>query len=135
MEKVWYNIAKSSSRNYAKVARITAIMTKDYGSLYENDVVKVRAGFMRNHLYPKGVAKYGTQDHLKIHEEALTDDQRTLLKEKKRDEQIRRRFNKQRSLVIFGTPKNVKHDQKWSRDIEGIDRDRLAQEISVNRNF
>lgn len=66
------SIKQLQKNNYARVARVKVIIQKDYADLVKDEITKVRAGFMRNDLYPNGIAQYATKENLKKFEERLT---------------------------------------------------------------
>jgi hypothetical protein len=59
-------------RSIRRVPNKKVIILKDYAALFENDIVNVKAGYMRNVLYPRGVAQYATPENLQQHQEKFT---------------------------------------------------------------
>jgi len=61
------------ARSYVKDANREVIVLKDFqNKLFEGDVVKVKSGYMRNYLYPQGIATYATPDNKKILQASMT---------------------------------------------------------------
>lgn len=72
MKNIAFTIKNLQKCNYAKIARVKVIVLKDYEHLVKNEVTKVRAGFMRNDLFPNGVAQYATKENMEKYTEKIT---------------------------------------------------------------
>lgn len=93
----YYNIFQAQNRFYAQEARIKAIVLQDYdGRFFKGDVVTVKAGFMRNELYPKKVCVYATKENMQKLEGSMTDEMRDELEEKKRGARLIRYLGREK---------------------------------------
>ena len=66
------------------VANTDVIIKKDFKFLVEGEVVKVKAGYMRNFLYPNKIAIYATESNLKELNDSLSPEMKIAIQEKKR---------------------------------------------------
>ncbi|KAG2386674.1 hypothetical protein C9374_002418 [Naegleria lovaniensis] len=76
--------SSTQQRFVRAVANTNVIIKKNYNNFVEGEVIKVKAGFMRNFLYPNKIAIYATEANLKIHNESLTPEKKLEIQERKR---------------------------------------------------
>ncbi|KAF0975769.1 hypothetical protein FDP41_005096 [Naegleria fowleri] len=76
--------SSTQQRFLRAVANTNVIIKKNFNNFVEGEVIKVKAGFMRNFLYPNKIAIYATEANLKAHNETLTPEKKIEIQERKR---------------------------------------------------
>eukprot|EP01080_Neovahlkampfia_damariscottae_P002846 gene2846-4689_t len=115
--------------NYASLR--TVIVKKDVENLLQDDIVKVKSGYMRNTLFPKGFAIYATKKNVEKHSESLTDERKQILEEKKRGNEIKKIFDKQPCLSIISEPSRpLKEHEPYVESVKPIKKEQLSNLIT-----
>jgi ribosomal protein L9 len=97
---VYASIWTQQIRLVRRVPNMKVIVLKDHGKLFANDVVMVRSGYMRNFLFPRGIAIYATEENLQSHEMNLTPQMQRDLEEKKKGFRIVQLLKKSKVIEL-----------------------------------
>eukprot|EP01027_Heterolobosea_sp_BB2_P007842 GEZU01011643.1.p1 GENE.GEZU01011643.1~~GEZU01011643.1.p1 ORF type:complete len:212 (+),score=48.53 GEZU01011643.1:94-729(+) len=117
------------SRSYA-APRTEIILKQDYQGLgFEGEVKKVKPGFMRNFLHPKGIAIYATEQNKQRYAKALTPEKLEEIEERRRGEELRRKF------VAIGEFTMIRHAPSPPALHSEVNRQHIADKLLAKKNI